>query len=537
MKTPQKQRGAALILLVTVLVLGVAWFAVGALGKAAPARAEREIMSGHALQAAKQALLAYAAQYAARTDHNVPGRLPCPEHRNWIGTANQGTAWSSCDHATGYVGRLPWRTLGIDQLRDGDGEPLWYVLGPGFRDSPINFGSPAQLAYDGAANAAVALIIAPGRPLNTLADPGTPTAGCAKVNQQVATRNTATLAIANFLECGNASGAYASLGSSQWSNDRVIAVTAAEWADAIAPAIADRLQRQVSPALEEWRSVQAPANWGTAFLPYASTFGTPSANDYCGNPNQREGLLPIASASGGLCPTAWTGGSVTQVLGLLSGTCGSGAAEMTCTFIGLVTLPGLLSARVTATAPGVARSFRGRISGTSPDITVSPSGSVSNFSLTLNPASGDATISFDVSDNLLLAWTLQTITVTVRNLPDAPILSDTRLAWLVANNWHQHTYYAISEAATANPTGTCAAPGDPQCLQLNSVSDKRLMLALMGPRAVGTQVQPSALPADYLESHTAGTTAYASQAVSAAFNDRLAACPFQHPGAAAPICN
>jgi hypothetical protein len=533
----KKQRGAALILFVTVMVLGVAWFAVGALGKAAPGATEREVKSGQALHAAKQALLAYAAQYAARTDHDVPGRLPCPEHRNWIGTSNEGTAWSTCDHATGYVGRLPWRTLGIDQLRDGDGEPLWYVLGPGFRDSPINFGTTAQLPYDGAANAAVALIIAPGRPLNTLADPGTPPAGCTKVNQQVAARNTATLAIANFLECGNAGGAYASLGSSQWANDRVIAVSAAEWADAIAPAVADRLQRQVAPALEEWRSVQAPANWGTAFLPYASSFGTPATNDYCGDLNQREGMLPIASAAGGACSTAWTGGTVTQLAGLLAGACGSGATEMTCTFVGLVTLPGLLTARVTATAPRVANSFRARIGSTAPDVTVSPSGSVSNFSLTLNPASGDATIRFDVSDNLLVAWTLQTITVTVKNLPDAPILSDSRLAWFTANNWHQHTYYAISEAATANPTGTCAASGDPQCLELNSVRDKRLMLALMGPRAVGTQTQPSAVPADYLESHTAGTTVYASQTVDKTFNDRLAACPFQHAGAPAALCN
>ena len=47
------------------------------------------------------------------------------------------------------VGRLPWRSLGIDQLRDGYGEPLWYVLSRGFRNPPINFGTLGQINYNG----------------------------------------------------------------------------------------------------------------------------------------------------------------------------------------------------------------------------------------------------------------------------------------------------------------------------------------------------------------------------------------------------
>jgi hypothetical protein len=245
---PAAQRGAALILLITVLVLGVAWFVVGALGKAAPTSADRDTLSGAALGQSKRALLAYVAQYAARSGTIEPGQMPCPEFLSSIGTGNQGQAGTSCSNASPTVGRLPWETLGVDEIRDGYGEPIWYVLSPGFRAAPINFGTPGQLTYNGNPNTAVALLIAPGPPLNTASDPATPPAGCSKVNQQVSTRNTASLNPQNFLECGNDAGNNSILGNSQWTNDRVIAITAAEWADAIAGPVADRLQRQVAPA-------------------------------------------------------------------------------------------------------------------------------------------------------------------------------------------------------------------------------------------------------------------------------------------------
>src|SRR3990170_3461522 len=107
-----KQRGIALMIFLTILILGVAWFAVGALGKAAPKAADREVKTGLALNAAKQALLAYAAQYAARSNTIEPGQLPCPESVN---LTDIGQASTSCSNSSATVGRLPWRTLGIDQ--------------------------------------------------------------------------------------------------------------------------------------------------------------------------------------------------------------------------------------------------------------------------------------------------------------------------------------------------------------------------------------------------------------------------------------
>jgi hypothetical protein len=162
------------------------------MGTVAPAVAEREIKTGLALQAGKQALLAYAAQYAARSSTASPGQMPCPEA---VTLSNPGETYGSCSGTAILVGRLPWKSLGVDPIFDGYGEPLWYIL-RGFRDAPINFGTPGQLTYNG--SPVVAMVIAPGRPLNTSAVAGLPPAGCIQQNQMVATRGAASLNPAHY---------------------------------------------------------------------------------------------------------------------------------------------------------------------------------------------------------------------------------------------------------------------------------------------------------------------------------------------------
>ena len=63
----QKQQGMGAILLVTILVMGVAWMTVGALSKAAYGTSDRDARTGIALKNAKEALLGYIAQEAANT--------------------------------------------------------------------------------------------------------------------------------------------------------------------------------------------------------------------------------------------------------------------------------------------------------------------------------------------------------------------------------------------------------------------------------------------------------------------------------------
>ena len=547
MKTRSLQRGATLIVMATVLVLGFAWFTVGALGRNAVTTAEREAKTAAALQAAKKTLLGHVAHYAALTNFEFPGRMPCPESLSAYGNPlSEGEAPGVCDNAVAHIGRLPWKTLGIDQLRDADGEPLWYALSPNFHPVPpsppappplpLNFGTPAALPFDG--SNVVAVIIAPGRALQSNA--------CNAVNQQVS-RYVTPLQPNRFFECGNATGAYTNPGSNSGSNDRVLAITKAEWIAAIAGAVAERVQRQVAPALIDWRANEGNTNWGQLFLPYASSFSDPASNSLCGSYNVREGLMPLARAATSGC-TEWTGGSVTQLAGVLGSTsCAQAAGGYECRFVNLsVVAP--LSARIRARAPSVGGSFRARINAGSISGYQAQGGVLSNFSLTLDTSDGDADLSFNLSFPLLSAG--QLIIVTIPNLPDAALLSAPGMRWFVANDWARHTYYAISHGVKLEPTGlTCNPPSYDDCLELNGVARQRFIVALMG-LPLATQSRSCATDTDsdgiidcndrsqYIESRTSSNVWHQDR-IDAVFNDRVATCPFEvvpANGTPVPLC-
>lgn len=112
---------------------------------------------------AKQALIAWAIVRGSPGVGGIPGQFPCPEDYSLIGTSNEGSAMTSC--ALPSVGRLPWKTLNVGRLLDGQGEPLWYVLSSGFRTAPINSSTPGQLTVNGSPNAAIAIVFSSGKSL------------------------------------------------------------------------------------------------------------------------------------------------------------------------------------------------------------------------------------------------------------------------------------------------------------------------------------------------------------------------------------
>lgn len=570
---PAAQRGAVLMVLIALLTASAAWFAVSVLARSARTGAEKEVRTGQALAKARQALLAYVTHYAARTDHQVPGRLPCPEPlAPPAGQEGVAASLSCSNNSIAYVGRLPWRTLGIEQLRDGHGEPLWYVLGPGFRAPPINFDSTGGLMLDGVANAAVALIIAPGAAVDSLLDPETPPPGCTRRNQGAQRYPVPFTSFdpANFLECGNVTGNYLSSGSSRWINDRALALSAAELMEAISGPLLDRVQRVVAPAIAAWDQAEFMAtgrSWGVShaapYLPFAAAFGNPMSNSYCGEAGTREGLPPLAARTAPACDTAWSGGA-SLLVGLTDPGCSPLGMELRCSFhvSGAASTP---SARIAAGARHVAGSFRGTL--IAADIAVSHAGTAT-LAMSLSPATASAAAVVDV------AWPAsvvagEIVTVTLPNLPDARLLSEPRLAWFFNNQWQRHLYYAVAPAATAGSSIPCSASGDPGCIAAHGLapstgdaSDKRLVLALMG-RALPGQSRSCAAdandnsipdcddPAQYLEEENASTgdrTFRADLRVpnpAAAplpwppFNDRVAACPLHYTrqgGATIAIC-
>ena len=173
MPSPRRQRGAALLLaLLLALTLALSLF----FQAVAPvtARLARERRTEQALAQAKAALIAWSVVQGDLGDeiYDRPGSLPCPD------LGDTGTAAASCASASGSsLGRLPWKTLGIEASHDADGERLWYALSNNFRvrhSAAINSDTRGQLqlyAADGttlltpAGEELAAIIFAAGPPL------------------------------------------------------------------------------------------------------------------------------------------------------------------------------------------------------------------------------------------------------------------------------------------------------------------------------------------------------------------------------------
>lgn len=159
-----RQSGVALLGVMVMLILASGYYFLGHINRLANSKG-RDAITNDALYQAREALLA-----RAISDGNHPGSLPCPAP-----TSDGSALTPPC---TTFVGWLPWRTLGLPDLRDASGERLWYVLSPAFQDglSVINSTTSSSLKLNGSPGIA-ALVIAPGpslggqnRPSNNVID-------------------------------------------------------------------------------------------------------------------------------------------------------------------------------------------------------------------------------------------------------------------------------------------------------------------------------------------------------------------------------
>lgn len=174
----RRQKGQALLVLLMVLLLGGLYGFVDRIdaGLASSIRAGDD-----SLARAKEALLWYAATYRDSHDAEVPGYLPCPDSADESGlfVAGDGIAAATCGGpAMIAVGLLPYRTLGLPDLRDADGNCLWYAVSGTFKNAPkaalpLDWDAQAQLgvvtasgtalaAPDDADGGAAAIVFSPG---------------------------------------------------------------------------------------------------------------------------------------------------------------------------------------------------------------------------------------------------------------------------------------------------------------------------------------------------------------------------------------
>ena len=181
MATP-RQRGSGLPLLLAVLTF--AFVSAGALALSSASTEQHRLRTTErALAQAREALLAHAADRPI--DARVgPGYLPCPD------LDDDGWAEATCGSLAGQVGqeqrlgRLPWKTLGLPDLRDGYGERLWYAVSTRYKGL-LNCAA-SRACIDMTPPQAIGTITVrdpTGRPVHdgTLADPGAFSGGAAAV--------------------------------------------------------------------------------------------------------------------------------------------------------------------------------------------------------------------------------------------------------------------------------------------------------------------------------------------------------------------
>lgn len=90
---------------------------------------EREKATRDALARAKQALIAYAVSRMDTGPTEIPALLPCPAVAAPASANDEGIGSLNCGNKyVSALGRLPWKQLGMEPIRDGHGECLWYLV-------------------------------------------------------------------------------------------------------------------------------------------------------------------------------------------------------------------------------------------------------------------------------------------------------------------------------------------------------------------------------------------------------------------------
>lgn len=253
-----------MIIMLVLLLIGVG-AAIFAFMRPASQSIERDKVTAAALAQAKAALIGYAASNPLQ-----PGILPCPD------SDNDGSADAPCE-ATGVtaVGRLPWKTLGLPDLRDGSGECLWYAVSANFKNSglsgpsTVNSDSAGTLVindtggtpvYSGS-NAVLAIVFAPGTTLSTTLPPQNRSPSSATVCG-------GNLAVANYLEGGNEIALTSIFVSGQAAtnfNDRLLPITS----DALFQVVEYRVAREIRANLGAYYAANL-------YYPFANSYADPT---------------------------------------------------------------------------------------------------------------------------------------------------------------------------------------------------------------------------------------------------------------------
>lgn len=308
-----KQKGAALIVFALIIGLAATAFFISQLD-GARIKIERDKKTSVSLAIAKQALIGWSISSGSDVGTARPGELPCPDNDS-PGAFGYGEADGSC--VAGKVGRLPWKTLGVEELTDGYGEHLWYAIDGNFRkrfgaspttNRPINSDTKASLQIfasngvtlvTGAGFEAASIIFSAGQLLNGKSRSSN-IAVCTATGTSVAENRCAS----NYLDTQNGrnnalnSGPFIRGVMNDSFNDQLIYVTAPE----LIKVVEKRVGRELKTILQSYYTTNGyypyPAAYNSAGC--LDVTNTGYLTDCVSDSNSCRGRLPDESL-----PVSW----------------------------------------------------------------------------------------------------------------------------------------------------------------------------------------------------------------------------------------
>lgn len=493
------QRGAALLIMVAIMVVGIAAILVGSLNSSA-INISRQEKTAAALAQAKEALIGRAA-----ADPSLPGSLPCPDQVTNTTTPipnipNDGVSDSLAGNdCPSYIGRLPWKTLGLTDLRDGQGERLWYALSPNFRDdnsNHINSDAVGTLDITGAqsTNNAVAIIFSAGTPLSGNSRSNTKTTVCSSLigTTLAGVAVPESWCAQNYLDGNNAKASTAAAPNTNYQagtstgtliNDQLLIITQ----EHLLPLIEMRIAREVKSCLDSYATPVKKYPWA---VPPSSTY-------YTGETGTKFGRIPYQPAI--------TDNKISDFIDALDQLQAKVNAcianDSNTNAYGLDIAGGILEHAAQAlnyaqpTTPAIPTSA------TYPGKTAGDRAQYSNMCDTIhgNPISNTVQTNLNSANNAL-ASVLSGLVATSNS--SKSVSCPTLFSQGYWQNWKDMVFYQIDDLY--KPTGTASGSGS---LSINGTGSYRAVV-LVGRKIFPPKTLPRnhAIPSDFLESPNAHTS-------------------------------
>jgi Flp pilus assembly protein TadG len=541
-----RQGGYGVMIALVILVLGSLYGLTRGLAEAT-VQNRREDQDQAVLRQARDALIAYAAlRNSGAPDFwpTRPGALPCPDAND-----DGDTEGAACGLPATRTGRLPWRTLGLPDLRDSSGERLWFAVSRCFLERPlgtetgicpngyrVNSDLRGELSVTGLApqNEVIAIIFAPGAALGGQ-------------DRSPAGRNVA----ANYLEgengdaandvfvartaCAGAGAGDCPDGSGVPFNDKLLVIRAQVLFPVVESMVAKHVQTHLRDMMfkeganfmekghfQRWRDHAGVA--GQGYFPFAAPFVQPDTSTFLGAMGTLNGLMPVARlvqwelADPTYRPGYAELGGTTDVLGTT--TCAASTADQVSCSVYYTngTSP---QVRITAHALGVALSFVNPV--LEADLTLANASfvSVANTHATGGAPAGSARVEVVVQLTNRASSDSQPSIVAIPRPPYnlnivAPEPNGERSKWFIDNNWHHVVLYSVAPAATTalpKDIGTgnvdCAQAGADCRDALNTANggtNRQLLLLLAGRPVDNNAPRPAAALGRYVEGRNVWTS-------------------------------